>query len=422
MKALLGLVLILFVAVGVTLFVLKDPGYVLISYGVWTVESTLSFAVIALLILYLLLRLTLRVVHGLWRLPLRVHGWQQNRQLDRARSSFYRGLTELAEGRWKAAEKHLLRGAPHSEAPMLVYLAAARAAQQQGEPERRDRYLHLAHESAPRAAVAVGLTQAHLQIAHEQLEQALATLTHLRNLEPHNIYVLRMLMKLYRDLCDWDHLRDLLPELRRRKVLDDTRLRELEHKVYAELLRRAASGTDLDALFAAWNVMPKTLRDDHELLLEYGRLLRARGGANEAEPLLRAALRRGWSDKLAHLYGLLDSDDAARQLSIAEGWAKEHGKSPALLLTLGRLCLRNRLWGKARIYLESSIGAGPRAESYKELGALLERMGDADGAMNCYREGMALAVSEATHRFPDDAQIALEPGRLPSVETAPAEA
>lgn len=407
MRLLITLVLVLVAAVSVALIVLHDPGYVLISYGHWTIETTLSLLVLALLVAYGLLHVLVRIVRGFWRLPARMQDWQQHRHADRARKSFYRGLAELAEGRWKAAEKDLVKGVRYSEAPMLVYLAAARAAQQQGEPQRRDRYLDLAHRTAPSAAVAVGLTQAQLQIANEQLEQALATLTHLRGLEPDNAFVLRMLLQLYRDLRDWEHLGELLPALRKRRVVDEQRLNELERQVHGELLRSAAGG-DVNALRRAWEGTPKTLREDSSLLLEYARLLRDRGLGSEAEALVRAGLRRNWNDKLVRFYGLVEGDDPARQLATAEAWAKDHGKNPFLLLTLGRLCLRNRLWGKARIYLESSIGTGPRAETYKELGALLERMGDSDGAMSCYRSGMALAVSEATHRFPEDAEFSAE--------------
>jgi hypothetical protein len=68
-----------------------------------------------------------------------------------------------------------------------------------------------------------------------------------------------------------------------------------------------------------------------------------------------AALKRKYDSHLARLYGLVRGSDPARQLQTAEGWLKEHPADPSLLLTLGRLCLQNSLWGKARDYLESSL-------------------------------------------------------------------
>lgn len=402
MKLLILFIVVLIGAVGAALVVLEDPGYVLVRYGPWTAETTLSLFVIALLVAYVALYYLGRLLGGFWRLPGRVHAWQHHRHRDRARASFDRGTTALAEGRWRAAERELLRYVRYADAPMLNYLGAARAAQHLGLPERRDRYLREAYQSAPSAEVAVGLTQAELQIAHQQLEQALATLTHLHSVEPRNGYVLRLLVRVYEELRDWRHLRELLPLVRRREIMSESAVHELERRVHAQLLHHSAEAGDVEALRVHWRELPRQLRDEEDLLLDYARALQAHGAADEAEGLVRGALRKRWSDRLIHLYGLLESDEIARQLSVAEEWLKEHGKNPVLLLSLGRLCLRNRLWGKARIYLESSIALGPRPEAYKELGALLEHMGDRDAAMQCYREGMALAVRESTHEFPQE--------------------
>lgn len=408
MKLLFAVLAALLGAVLLALLLLRDPGYVLIAYDVWTVETSLSFFVIAILFGYALIYFLSRALRGVWRMPGRVRNWRQRQRRERARAAFDRGMLALSEGHWRQAERRLLRQVRSAEIPMLNYLGAARAAQHLGETDRRDRYLHLAHETAPAADLAVSLTQAELQIANRQLEQALATLTHLRSAEPNNTYVLGLLVRLYRELRDWQHLRDLLPDLRRQQVLPREEMAELERSVHTELLDQAAARKDLQALRDVWAQVPRPLQDEEELISVYVRDLIELNHSAEAEPLLRGLLRSRWSESLVYLYGLVQGEDPARQLNTAEQWAKEHGKSSVLLLTLGRLSLRNRLWGKARIYLESSVGAGPRPETYKELGALLERMGDHDAAMSCYREGMALAVNAATYHFPEDADVRAE--------------
>mgnify|MGYP000727120986 CR=1 FL=1 len=47
------------------------------------------------------------------------------------------------------------------------------------------------------------MTQAELQLADQQLEQALATLKHLRSVAPKHTYVLRLLRRLYEQLGDY---------------------------------------------------------------------------------------------------------------------------------------------------------------------------------------------------------------------------
>lgn len=400
MRFLFITLLVLLAGVSIALILHEDPGYVLVSYGQWTVESSLALFLLALVLAFAALYYSIRLGRGLWRLPLHMRGWRQQRRIRKAHDALSRGLMEMAEGRWGTAETTFIKHASHSDNQLLHYLAAARAAQRQGAHERRDQYLYLAHKSVPDADVAVGLTQAELQLAHHQMEQALATLTHLRGLAPHHPYVLRMLMKLYRELRDWEHLRALLPELRKRRVLKEEEAHRLELQVYGELLDQAARKDGLAGLEAAWAHMPKRLRQEEALLLAHVRHLMALGDDERAEPLVREALKRQWSDDLVYAYGLLKGPSLAKQLATAEGWLKAHGKNPVLLLTLGRLCLRNRLWGKARLYFESSLGAGPRPETYKELGGLLEQLGEADAAKDCFRKGVVLAVGDAQALLP----------------------
>ena len=64
--------------------------------------------------------------------------------------------------------------------PLINYLGAAKAAQEQGAFERRDNLLQKAYRVAPEADLAIGLTQAELEIEQHQFEHAMATLNHLR--------------------------------------------------------------------------------------------------------------------------------------------------------------------------------------------------------------------------------------------------
>jgi HemY protein len=298
----------------------------------------------------------------------------------------------MAEGRWKVAERHLTRYADQSETPLLNYLAAARAAQLQGEHSRRDDYLHQAHESMPSADVAVGLTQAELQLAHQQYEQALASLMHVRSISPKHNYVLKLLKKLYENLGEWKKLEEILPDLRRRKVLSDKEIQALERQVCGERLKQESGA--VDNLVHYWQAIPKELRRDQEMLIEYCHLMLAVGAGPRVEPLIAGSLNKSWHSELVVLYGQIELNDPSHQLAIAEGWLKQYPEDAVLLRTLARLSLKNRLWGKARSYLEASIAIAASPESYQQLGLLLEQLGEPDKAMQCFRTGLGLASPE----------------------------
>ncbi len=392
MKLLALIVVAMVAAVGLGLLLMQDPGYVLIGYREWTVETSLMVLLIAIGLLFAAAYISLRLLAGVRSAPARMRGWDQRRRALKARDSLSRGLLELAEGKWQSAERRLLKHVAVSESPLLNYLAAARAAQQQGEHDRRDHYLKLAHQAVPGADIAVGLTQAELQISHRQMEQALATLTHLRSISPNHGSVLKMLMKLYERLQDWERLRELLPQLRKRKVITGEQADQLERRLHCELVEQAAHDKDLEHLRATWGRVPKRLQSDEDLVYQYASQLLDLGGGEQAEGLLRDTLRRTWSDRLVDLYGRAPGADPARQMAVAEEWLKERQTNPVLLQALARLALRNRLWGKARSLLESSIGIAPNVESYQMLGGLLEQLEEPEAAIDCYRKGTMLAA------------------------------
>ncbi len=397
MKFFLLAIIALVGSVLLTLLLLKDPGYVLIGYGEQGYETTLAFMVFAAVVAFVLLYGVLRIIAGLLRTPRQLRAWDQHRKSIRARKSLDRGLMELAEGNWAAAEKHLLQRSGDSDNPLITYLAAARAAQQQGAHDRRDHYLRLAHEAMPQADVAVGLTQAELQLAHRQMEQSLATLNHLRTIAPKHAYVLKLLMRLYERLGDWEQLRELLPELRRRNVVKVDEFAKLETQVHAALIEGAR---DAETLKLHWDRVPRGLQQDSGLLYGYASRLIALDKQAEAESVIRSALHNHWDARLVDLYGRIEGENANLQMSVTEDWLRDHQSDAVLLQAMGRIALRNQLWGKARSYLEQAIAIQPTVEGYQLLGNLMEKMEENETAVECFRKGMALATGETLDRLP----------------------
>lgn len=397
MKLLATIVITLILAVSVALFAMENPGYILIAAGKWTLESTLAFALVVLVAAFIACYYLIRFISRLRRVPSGLRYWQQRRREHKAMLYLTRGLIDLAEGHWEAAEKRVTRYVKEGHAPLLNFLAAARAAQGQGADQRRDNYLKLAHESHEGADIAVGLTQAELQLQHNQLEQALATLTHLHQLAPKHSQVLKVLALLYQQLGDWERLLELMPILSRRKIFSGEEIERLNRQAYTSLLKsfvkqeKQKTDDNIRALNTIWLRIPRQFQNEKEILLAYANRMIECGGSSQVEPLIRYALKHHRDQQLIKFYGLVEGADLVKQLSIAEGLLAGHEGDAIALLTAGRLSLRNKLWGKARSYLEASVHANPSVEAYNELGHLLEQLGEQELASSCYQKGLRLA-------------------------------
>jgi HemY protein len=154
-KLLLLLLLLSIVVLGAVLLVRDDPGLVMLRYRDYTVETTLAFALVALIVLVIAFYYCVRFMRGLWRLPRSMRRQSKNRRFNKARRQLNQGLIDLAEGRFEQAENHLVRLVDFSDSPLVHYLAAARAAQLQGKHDARDAYLKAAHEARPDAELAI---------------------------------------------------------------------------------------------------------------------------------------------------------------------------------------------------------------------------------------------------------------------------
>lgn len=388
MKTLVAIGVFLVLGAGIGWIVQHDSGYVLLSYDVYSIEMSLALLAAIIVASFALLYFGLRLLSRAVQLPSDVRNWNRRRGNRQAQRALTRGLMELSEGKLVAAEKHLTRHARHSETPLLNYLVAARSAHLQGKQEQRDDYLRLAHDNVPEAQLAIGISQAEMQLADQQHEAALATLENLRRVTPKHPQVLRLLMRLYDSLGDWDKLKDLLPSLKRQKVAPADELHRLEVRLHRALLERGFVSVEKTRLADAWRDVPRALKHEPLLIGDYTGYLLERGRDDEAELLIRDALKRHWDPALVELYGSLDTDRPARQLQLMEDFLKRHPDDPTLLLCLGRICLRNKLWGKARGYLEACIGAGGPPQAYRELGHLLEQLGEEQSALDVYRNGL----------------------------------
>ncbi|MFB2848581.1 heme biosynthesis HemY N-terminal domain-containing protein [Aeromonas veronii] len=362
-----------------------NKGYVLIALGNYTIESSVTSAVILAVLFYgalLIVEWLLGRVFGLRRKTL---GWYGSRRRRKANQQTVAATLAMAEGHYSQAEKLLIKGASNSDTPLLNYLSAAKAAQARGDDARRDQYLQKAQEENPKAELALTLTQTQLQIEQGQYDTALAMLESVYALNPRHPMVLDQLRQVHLARQDWSALCDLIPTLHKVGKLTPKQEEDLLQQAWSGRLQQAAGS--LETLKAVWQDLPRKLRLEPELLACYGDLLRQLGADGEAATLWQEALRKQPMPQLLARLPKLKLDSYQPLLALLQ---KQQGQ-PDVDTALAQLYLLAGQLDDAQKLLEQEVERAPSAAAYHALGQLMDKRRLTNKANEYYRQALELA-------------------------------
>ena len=371
-----------------------DPGLVQIHFRGWTIEMSVLILLLGILAVWLLVWLAVR----LWKLPAET---ARRVREQRALKQLEKGLLALTEGDWSTAERALQKSAISHGKTTARYLAAAEAADGQDAGERTEYYLEQADTRNRKQRFLVSLTRARILMQNGQFEEARPLLEELQNARKRHPQVLDLLARCYRELGDWDALLALLPQLEKTAVVDKQQAEDLKQQAAVAGLKNCE---DTEALQAAWRTIPRAMQRQPEAVMAFSeRAIQLE--ANElTEEVIRNSLKKEWTPALLVPYGEPGEDDIQKRLKQCEKWLGAHENDHLLQLTLGRLCARSELWGKAREHLVRSLEIEPTVVGYDSLGQLLERKGELEVAMACFRN--ALRMNQGRNPEPLPGEVA----------------
>lgn len=387
--------------VGVGFMVNLDPGYVRVSWLNYLIETNIWIALFLMVGFYFALHYSLRALSRAFHLRAGYSSWKAGINERRAKRYTERGMAEYAEGNWKKAQRHLTTAAAKSETPLIHYLTAAQAANQNGRYKDSDRLLKEAIENAPNAEIGIGLTRAQLLQSRGEPDQALATLLNLRRHSTRNPAVLKALASVYHQLGDWQALVELIPDLEQTKAMDNDALDELRRQAWIERLRTCTqqsieekhADNPTGRLNDLWDALPASLRKDGPIIGAYAQGLNALGASGHAFKIISKTLKTDWDEGLVKQLGLLPAEDPATALESTEGWMRDHPQDAVLFLTLGRMAMRANQWDKAQEYLQTSEKLSGSPEATAEIGRLLVLQGQNEQANNYLQRSLEKSLN-----------------------------
>ncbi len=372
-------------AVAVSLGARLNEGYILLVFPPWRAEVSLNLFLLALLLLFVLFYGILRGILVTFELPRRAREFRGRRQRDKAMTGLEDAVRLLFEGRYGQA----LRKAGEAHAagvyPGLAALIATRSAQRLRDPQRQQHWAERARQDDPRSEAAVLMLQARMANEMREYETALQALTALQQRYGRHLAALLLELRARQGVGQWNEVVRLARQLEKRAALPGEAAHEIKLAAHLENVRsRAGDGVALQHYLRN---LPAG-EADARLALAVARELATLGAADEAADIIEAQLDSDghWRDDLVLLYGRLESRETTARIAKAEVWLPEHPENASLLLTLGRLCRRRRLWGKAQSYFEASLAVGRTPEAHWELAQMFDQLDKHEEANRHYRQ------------------------------------
>ena len=370
----------------------SDPGMVQIHFRGWTVETSVLVLMLGLILLWVLIW----VIFRLWKIPTET---ARRIREQRSLAQLEKGLLALTEGDWSTAEKALEKSASAHGRTTARYLVAAEAADGQDAGDRAEWYLEQADTRNRKQKFLVGLTRARILVQNSHFQEAKEVLESLLKRRRRHPQVLEMLARCYRELGEWDALLKLLPSLQKARVIDEAEAIELRHAAAIGELQRCR---DKESLQASWRALPKAMQKAPEVIRAYADHAILNGAPELTEEVIRVSLKREWNPMLLIPYCEPGDDDTPRRLKQCEKWLESYPEDALLHLTLGRLCAKEELWGKARHHMIRSLEIEPSVAGYDSLGQLLERKGELEIAMACFRNALRMNQGKEPLPLPGD--------------------
>lgn len=239
------------------------------------------------------------------------------------------------------------------------------------------------------------LMRSELYYNKNQYDLALLELNQLHQKFPNKPLILLRITAIYHSLHNWQELIKLLPILKKRNIYSINEHQQLEFKVYKERLEQLSNEDPIKAGFNFFKNSPKTLKQNPEFILSYINNLLKYKHYDLAENIIRTSISNliNYLDfnninniDLIKIYGLLKTNNTKQQIKSAEYWLSKQPNNFMLLLTLGRLCISECLWGKAKNYLERGLKIQEDPACYVELARLSKILGESEQSLKCYEK------------------------------------
>lgn len=389
MRVVFWLLVLAALAVGLSLAARYNEGYVLLVLPPWRAEVSLNLFFLFCMTVLVAGYAALSVLRHTLRLPSLVADFRERRAREQAAEQLRQAYRLMIEGRFGHAMRAAESCWPRHPDAGMVALVGWRAAHAMHDQAQVTVWRERAESAGADIAHARLMTEAELALEERRFDDAQVALRQLLKDGGRHIATLRLLLRAEQGLGNWREVARLVKQLERVQALSLAQAVPLRQRAIRESLR--ALGEDLSALQRYWRELDEADRLAPAIALDAANALANAGDCRGAQRVVEDALAENWDSALVQAYADCRGGDVLGRIANAEKWLHQHPNDEALLLTLGRLCRAQQLWGKARSFMEASIAVLPTRAAHVELAQLLDELQESALAARHYRAAATLA-------------------------------
>jgi HemY protein len=366
------------VAIGLAILARMNSGNVVFFYPPYRIDLSLNFFVVLSGTLFVLLYIIVSTFRSVLKMPSKVVTYRSRKREKESNKALRDALKALFEGRFGQAERAAQRALELPENAPLAALIASRAAQNLGQRARRDEWLkHLQND--PPYNLARLMTVIELLVEDHRPEEALDAVKELNQSGIRHIHALQWALKANQQTKNWHEVLRLVKTLDKRNALHPALSARLRELAYKDLL--GDENHDAEALCRVWAGISSEDKNQSFVAYHAANAFNQRDMHEQAAQLVEKVLALEWDDRLVQAYRDAAGDEGSplllAQIEKCEQWIKQRPADAELALSLGALCLRQKLWGKAQRYLEQALSAAGSTDMVKEVHLKLAQMHEA---------------------------------------------
>lgn len=370
MKQLLGLLLVVVVAVAVTLMAQGNASKVLIFFGQYRIDMSLNFAVVAILLLFLVLYVMMRAWRASSQLPGKFKEYWMNRKQNALLQANTQGLIALITGDEQGAQKALNQASKTGIETDLSYLIRAMSAIQADRYDVAEEILNQEKAKVGEHSHALVVLRGKVALSKQDFSGALSMLEAMDPLAAKLPQVQRLRMLALMGLARWQ---DALVQYRACvavSALTNGEKNEALMRIYAGLGESA--GQDASKMKEVLSSAKPAELENVGVLRTLATGLQRSGLVTAARTLLEMALNQNYNKDLLPIYHQVAVLEPREALPNVERLLAQQPADLRLLELAADVCEREQLWGKAISRFEAVYAKQPSAHVAGKLERLYE--------------------------------------------------